>query len=165
MYRRIRHAHVKLLTLLTLSVYFFGIVFAATHPITYPITVPLAVVTYKIPQPTVTVKYNKLITLSRISMYNPVPNQTDNNPESSSCGPTRPKQIAISQDLFFNDTGKKYLCGKNVIVVTSKGEVYTGYVINDTLNIRYHTTVDILSQSYQSAVNFGVDTGYVVITN
>ena len=49
------------------------------------------------------------ITMKRISAYNPVPRQTTADPSTSSCGPTLPRQIAVSRDYFFDENGRKHL--------------------------------------------------------
>lgn len=101
------------------------------------------------------------IALARITAYNAVAAQTDGNPEQSSCGPTQPNQIAVSRDLFFYN-GVKHLCGRRAKVVTSDGREFEG-IINDTMNPRYASAADILLADVQSAKQFGVRDGYLII--
>ena len=101
------------------------------------------------------------ITLTRITAYNAVAAQTDGNPGQSSCGPTQPNQIAVSRDLFFHN-GVKHLCGRQARVVTSDGREFVG-IINDTMNPRYANAADILLADVQSAKQFGVRDGYLII--
>lgn len=105
------------------------------------------------------------VELRRISAYNPVPRQTDGDPSVSSCGANKPRQIAVSQDLFFDGNGRKHLCGRRVTLVTDRGEVFSDYVIWDTMNARYSTTADVLlpHEDEAEAFLFGVTTGYMII--
>jgi hypothetical protein len=107
------------------------------------------------------------IPIQRISAYNPVPRQTDDDPNVSSCGPNRPNQIAVSRDMFFDDNGRKHLCGKIVTIFTDRGEVFRNYVIWDTMNPRYNNTIDIMipSEDESLAFSFGVTSGVMVINN
>lgn len=105
------------------------------------------------------------IPLIRISAYNPVPGQTWGDPNVSSCGPNLEKQIAVSRDLFFDEHGKKHLCGVRVTVITDRGEEFQDYVIWDTMNPRYTNTADILIPEVDEskAFAFGVTTGQLLI--
>lgn len=104
------------------------------------------------------------ISIERISAYNPVPRQTDSDPHISSCGPNLERQIAVSRDLFFDDNGRKHLCGKTVTVITDRGEVFEDYVIWDTMSSRYEKTVDIMipNNNEVEAFTFGITTGTLV---
>jgi len=87
-----------------------------------------------IPEINVTIiEDEEIIDIQRISFYNPVVWQTDGDPSVSSCGPNVTNQIAVSQDLFFDDNGVKHLCGKTVTIVTHDGMVFDNYVIWDTI--------------------------------
>lgn len=103
--------------------------------------------------------------IQRISAYNPVPRQTDDDPNISSCGPNKPNQIAVSRDLFFDENGRKHLCGKAVTIMTDRGEVFEDYIIWDTMNPRYSNTVDIMipSEDESLAFSFGITTGVMII--
>jgi hypothetical protein len=107
------------------------------------------------------------IPIQRISAYNPVPRQTDGDPSISSCGPNKPNQIAVSRDMFFDENGRKHLCGTIVTVFTERGEVFENYVIWDTMNSRYSNTVDIMIPSTDEslAFSFGVTSGVMVIND
>lgn len=103
----------------------------------------------------------KEIRLQRISAYNPVPRQTDASPDISSCGPNVERQVAISQDLFFDENGRKHLCGQRVTIVTDRGEVFEDYIIWDTMNVRYTNTVDVFlpTENEDEAFAFGITKG------
>lgn len=105
------------------------------------------------------------VPLHRVSAYNPVPRQTWGDPTVSSCGPNRENQIAVSRDLFFDDEGRKHLCGASVTVITERGEVFEDYVIWDTMNPRYSNTADILMPTEDESVAFafGITRGILLI--
>lgn len=105
------------------------------------------------------------VPLYRVSAYNPVPRQTDGDPTISSCGPNRERQIAVSRDLFFDENGRKHLCGVVATVVTNRGEVFEDYVIWDTMNPRYTNTADILFPTLDESVAyaFGITQGTLLI--
>lgn len=110
-------------------------------------------------------KSGVIIPLVRISAYNPVPRQTDGDPDISSCGPNLERQIAVSQDLFFDEYGVKHLCGTPVTVITDRGETFEDYVIWDTMNPRYTSTADILIPSTDEALaySFGTSPGILIL--
>jgi len=97
---------------------------------------------------------HRVFYLHRVTAYNAVPWQTSSNPEISACGPTRPDQIALSQDLFFRKDGGNR-CGERVEIVLSSGKVIHG-VVWDTMNARYKMAADILMDSVNQALQFGV---------
>ncbi|WP_291511015.1 hypothetical protein [Acidithiobacillus sp.] len=97
---------------------------------------------------------HRVFYLHRVTAYNAVPWQTSSDPEISACGPTRPDQIALSQDLFFRKDGGNR-CGERVEIVLSSGKVVRG-VVWDTMNARYKMAADILMDSVHEAVQFGV---------
>ena len=101
------------------------------------------------------------IELDRISFYNPVFWQTDEDPSISSCGPNRENQIAVSRDLFFDDYGRKHLCGQKVTIITEDGEVFEDYVIWDTMNERFTKTADIMlpHEDHNVAMELGITSG------
>lgn len=105
------------------------------------------------------------IPVTRISAYNPVPRQTDGNPDISSCGPNLPRQIAVSRDLFFDENGRKHLCGRMASVITDRGEVFRDYVIWDTMNPRYSRTIDVMFDTRDESVawSFGVTKGVLIM--
>ena len=102
----------------------------------------------------------RVIPLKRITAYNAVPAQTDGSPGIASCGPNKPHQIALSQDLFFK-AGHK-LCGAKIKIVLSDGKIITGRVW-DTMNPMYRRAADILMASVGHALKFGVRHGYAEI--
>ncbi len=97
---------------------------------------------------------HRLIYLHRVTAYNAVAWQTSRDPEMSACGPTRPDQVALSQDLFFRRNGTNR-CGEKVDILLSSGQVVHG-VVWDVMNPRYHMAADILMNTLQQAVDFGV---------
>lgn len=107
----------------------------------------------------------KVIPIKRISVYNPVPRQTDGDPFTSSCGPNLQNQIAVSRDLFFNAAGKKHLCGVTATVVTKEGLVYSDYVVWDTLSARYNNTVDVMlpHDDEDLAMQIGITEGTLLL--
>jgi hypothetical protein len=126
----------------------------------------------EIPVPSISLFYVELsppdyqeLQMERISAYNPVPRQTWGDPNVSSCGPNQYRQIAVSRDLFFNDSGEKHLCGKRVSVLTDRGEEFHDYVIWDTMAPRFTNTVDIMipNDNEAEAYEFGITTGVLII--
>ncbi len=97
---------------------------------------------------------HRMFYLHRVTAYNAVNWQTDSDPDVSACGPTRPNQIALSQDLFFRRNGNNR-CGEHVEIVLGSGAIIHG-IVWDTMNPRYHMAADILMGTVRQAVNFGV---------
>ncbi len=97
---------------------------------------------------------HRMFYLHRVTAYNAVHWQTDSDPRVSACGPTRPNQIALSQDLFFRRDGNNR-CGEHVEIVLASGAVIHG-IVWDTMNPRYHMAADILMGTVRQAQNFGV---------
>lgn len=115
-----------------------------------------------VPEPFLIVR--ETLEVSRVTAYNPVWWQTWGDPNVSSCGPNLERQIAVSRDLFFDEYGRKHLCGTVVTVVTDRGEVFEDYVIWDTMNARFSNTVDIMfndTNPHEARV-FGVTTGVII---
>ncbi len=96
----------------------------------------------------------KVFYLRRLTAYNALPDQTSSDPDIAACGPNRPNQIALSQDLFFLKNGGNR-CGEHIDIILHSGRVIHG-VVWDTMNSRYHMAADILMGSVQRAMNFGV---------
>ena len=116
-----------------------------------------------IPYPQVFMVYPS-IEVQRVSAYNPVSWQTWGDPNVSSCGPNQEKQIALSRDLFFDENGRKHLCGTLVTVITERGEVFENYVVWDTMNTRFKNTADIMfpEKDPTNALEFGVTSGVII---
>mgnify|MGYP000170553376 CR=1 FL=1 len=107
--------------------------------------------------------------LERLTAYNPVSWQTDDDPDTASCGPIRPDGLALSRDLFFDATGHKHLCGAKVMLLvinpdTDKVEALEERVIWDTMHTRYEDTGDVFLDTLDEALafDFGVKQGVVV---
>ncbi|MHB1532349.1 hypothetical protein [Acidithiobacillus sp.] len=98
--------------------------------------------------------HHQVLYLQRVTAYNAVPEQTSSDPDIAACGPNRPDQIALSQDLFFRKNGSNR-CGEPVAIVLRSGRVIRG-VVWDTMNPRYHMAADILMGSISKALDFGV---------
>ena len=92
--------------------------------------------------------------LRRVTAYNALADQTNSTPDISACGPNRPDQVALSQDLFFRKNGGNR-CGERINIILRSGRVIHG-VVWDTMNPRYHMAADILMGSVQHAMDFGV---------
>lgn len=94
--------------------------------------------------------------LQRVSHYNAVRAQTDQQPHISACGPTRRGQLALSRDLL-----RQVGCGARVrITVGGRSRVY---VVNDTMNRRYQRTADILVSRTSTARKLGVLRGKLTV--
>lgn len=104
------------------------------------------------------------IRLERVSAYNAVPRQTDDDPSTASCGTTIPGTVALSQDLFFREDGHKYRCGQRVTILTDRGEVFPNLVVWDTMSPRYSLTADVLwpNNNEDEAFEFGISEGWLV---
>lgn len=96
----------------------------------------------------------KVFYLRRLTAYNALPDQTSSDPDIAACGPNRPNQIALSQDLFFLKNGGNR-CGEHIDIILHSGRVIHG-IVWDTMNSRYHMAADILMGSVQRAMDFGV---------
>ena len=112
------------------------------------------------------------IRLHRLTAYNPVARQTDHHPDLSSCGPNRPDQLALSRDLFFNEEGRKHLCGAKVMLLvvdpqTSTVESVQERVVWDTMHRRYEETGDVYLDTKDESVayEFGVKQGVIVFVS
>lgn len=104
----------------------------------------------------------KVAHLDRITAYNAVAAQTDNDPLVASCGSISAapgRVIAVSRDLFFDRQGRKR-CGAEIAVVYADGRVVLG-VVWDTMNKRYKNTADILMDTVRNAKNHGVQAGQI----
>ncbi|ABJ91483.1 hypothetical protein YS40_089 [Thermus phage phiYS40] len=102
--------------------------------------------------------------LNRLSFYNLVPQQTDDDPYVASCGPIeRVKEtiIALSQDLFFDKNRKKHLCGKKVKIISDLG-IFEG-IVYDTMNSRYIKSADIVVDTYEKAIKLGISKNAILI--
>ena len=84
--------------------------------------------------------YVEQIELGRVTYYHAVPEQTDDDPENSACGPTQRRQIAVSRDLFRTILP----CGTLVDVeIDGVGSLGT-FVVWDTMALRWDATADVL---------------------
>ncbi|WP_414040130.1 hypothetical protein ACJU26_13445 [Acidithiobacillus sp. M4-SHS-6] len=92
--------------------------------------------------------------LRRVTAYNALPYQSNGDPGMSACGPTRPGQIALSQDLFLRKNGSNR-CGERIDIILPSGTIIHG-IVWDTMSPRYHMAADILMGSVQQALDFGV---------
>lgn len=84
--------------------------------------------------------YVEQIELGRVTYYHAVPEQTDDDPENSACGPTQRRQIAVSRDLFRTILP----CGTLVdLEIDGVGSLGT-FVVWDTMARRWSGTADVL---------------------
>ena len=106
--------------------------------------------------------------LERLTAYHAVPGQTDATPATASCGKSRPDQLALSRDYFFDSAGEKHLCGAEVMVLIIDPVTYTVLsaqerVVWDTMDERYEKTGDLLVRADRvDAEEWGVKEGVVV---
>lgn len=129
---------------------------------------PLGSVEYEVMQ--YGLSLDDAIELGRVTAYNPVPRQTQGDPLVSSCGPNLENQIALSRDLFFDEAGRKYLCGQPVLLVVVdpvSGEVHDvrETVVFDTMHPRFERAADVLKPTTDESVAFawGVKVGYLFL--
>jgi hypothetical protein len=105
---------------------------AATEPATTPMITPAAIPAAGVPP--------VRIPLGRVTYYHAVPEQTDADPETSACGPTMPRQIAVSRDLFRTVLP----CGTLVrLHVDGVGDLGV-FTVWDTMATRWIATADVL---------------------
>lgn len=110
------------------------------------------------------------VRLKRLTAYNAVAWQTNSRPFESSCGLNQPDQLAVSRDLFFDEHGRKHLCGQRVkllIIDPLTREVIDiqERVIWDTMNSRFQQTGDVLLEDLAEARQFGVRQGLLVFVD
>lgn len=99
-----------------------------------------------------------VIPLNRITYYNAVPEQTDDDPEVSACGPTMDRQIAVSRDLF-----KTVLpCGARVRLIV-EGIDQGEFIVWDTMARRWTATADVLMPLGRVPSWGGLGTGSLVV--
>ena len=105
------------------------------------------------------------IRLERVSAYNAVPRQTDDDPSTASCGTTIPGTVALSRDLFFDSDGHKFRCGQVVSILTDRGELFSNLTVWDTTHSRFSLTADILwpNNNEGEAYEFGITGGWLII--
>jgi 3D (Asp-Asp-Asp) domain-containing protein len=83
------------------------------------------------------------LTLHRVTYYHAVPEQTDDDPFTSACGPNRPNQIAVSRDVFRTVLP----CGTRVRLDLD-GVGYAGeFIVWDTMARRFTSAADILVET------------------
>jgi len=99
----------------------------------------------------------EVIQLNRVSYYHAVPEQTDDDPFTSACGPNLPNQIAVSRDLF-----RKVLpCGARVQLFLD-GLGYAGeFIVWDTMAARWSATADVLVPDHERP-SWGLTTGWLI---
>ena len=104
------------------------------------------------------------ISLSRISHYSLSIDETDNTPFLLSCGHIREVEkyrkegfliIAVSRDIFFDKSGRKFLCGKKGILKIENNKILK-VLIFDTMHPRYKNTADILVPTKEKAIKSGI---------
>jgi len=111
--------------------------------------------TRAIPVPAVKSEVAEHWVFPRVSYYNAVPEQTDDDPDTSACGPNLPNQVAVSRDLF----RVELFCG-DVLDVWVAGEYEGRFVVWDTTHMRFRNTLDILTETMYS---WGLSNGHAVL--
>ena len=106
------------------------------------------------PQPQIFVE--EIIEIPRITYYQAVFWQTDENPEVSACGPTKKMQVAVSRDLF----QKNVDCGTKIQVWSDEHGKIGEYTVWDVTNARFSSTVDVL---VEDPPHWGKTSGYIII--
>jgi hypothetical protein len=109
----------------------------------------------QVPLPGVEVSLREHWVFPRVSYYNAVPEQTDDDPFTSACGPNLPNQVAVSRDLF----RKELHCG-DVLDVWVGGEYHGRFVVWDTTHLRFRGTLDILTETKYA---WGLSNGHAVL--
>lgn len=110
---------------------------------------------YQIPIPEASVVLREPLSMARVTYYNAVEAQTDDDPFTSACGPNLERQVAVSRDLFRSTLH----CGDRVLV-WADGEYHGEFVVWDTMNPRFEWTLDILTDT---AYTWGKTTGHLVV--
>ncbi|MFH1851630.1 MAG: hypothetical protein ABIA75_04730 [Candidatus Neomarinimicrobiota bacterium] len=89
-----------------------------------------------------------------ITAYNPIRNQTDDNPRETASGRTVSLQsIAVSRDLL-QSNGGPFNYGDTVYVVVP-------FIVDDTMNKRYTNRVDVFMERQWAARIWGEKTGWL----
>lgn len=88
--------------------------------------------------------------IDRLTAYNAVPDQTDDDPDIASCGPianARLPILAVSRERFLAPDGSKPHCGREAVIIAwdASGQVVLQErrLIYDTMNERYERTADL----------------------
>jgi hypothetical protein len=145
---------------------------------------PVAAQARAIPIPKVKVQIQPHWTLDRITYYNAVPEQTDDDPFTSACGPNIENQVAISRDIFTKrppvweppavhigpppekrsaqtviHSADRLYCG-DVIRIWSDAGYLGEFIVWDTTHWRWQGTLDILTDGVYS---WGRTRGHAVL--
>lgn len=102
--------------------------------------------TFTVTLPEVVITAKSVVSLERLTVYNPVKGQTDSTPDRTSIGakidthnPLKHRWIALSQDLL-----KEYPYGSYVLI--SGTGIYDGkWRVMDCMNARYKNSADVLT--------------------
>ena len=99
------------------------------------------------------------VRIDRISFYQAVAAQTDNDPTTAACGGNLGPwiQIAVSRDLL-----PSFPCGSLVRLQLDRpvaGIEWLDAIVYDTMNPRYRNTVDILVGTREPALRYGITSG------
>lgn len=99
------------------------------------------------------------VRIDRISFYQAVAAQTDNDPATAACGGNLGPwiQIAVSRDLL-----PSFPCGSLVRLELDRpvaGIEWLDAIVYDTMNPRYRNTVDILVGTREPALRYGITSG------
>lgn len=110
--------------------------------------------------------------IDRLTAYNAVPEQTDEDPDIAACGPLEHAQlpvIAVSRDKFLAPDGSKPHCGRQALVIawdhTNQIVLQERRVIYDTMADRFQNTADLLLPGTDptNANHWGVKQGLIAL--
>jgi len=102
--------------------------------------------------------YQKYTRRLEVSAYSLRPCETDLDPSWSSFGPTVYGQVAVSQNMIASG---EFSRGDHLLIRTPDGKVFFR-VVNDQMNKRYKSNVDLLFQNTWLAKRFGRKQAVVV---
>jgi hypothetical protein len=109
-------------------------------------------------QSAITSAYKKHTRLLEVSAYSLRPCETDSDPSWSSFGPTVYGQVAVSQNMIASG---EFSRGDHLLIRTPDNKVFFR-VVNDQMNKRYKTNVDLLFENTWLAKKFGRKQAVVV---
>lgn len=99
--------------------------------------------------------------VERISFYQAVPEQTNEEPHISACGPNLGPwiQVAVSRDLL-----PAFRCRSLIRIELDRpinGIEWFDAIVYDTMHPRFRNTVDVMVNLWEPAMEYGVTTGTV----
>lgn len=110
--------------------------------------------------------------VDRLTAYNAVPEQTDDDPDIASCGPLANAQLpvlAVSRERFLAPDGSKPHCGREALVIAwdQHGHIILEErrLIFDTMAERWERTADLLlpGEDTTEANHWGIKQGLIAL--